>query len=138
MQSDSLIKRLPRYLKMSELRIFVAVLEHRSFHKAAEVVHLTQPAVTKAIAGLEEMLGVKLFDRHAQGVQPTVHGLSLAPRAVAVFEELRRAAQDLGRVSSGVDGTLRIGTLPMPAVPFLPVAVKELTLARPGVFVSEM
>ena len=136
MQSDSLIKRLPRYLKMSELRIFVAVLEHRSFHKAAEVVHLTQPAVTKAIAGLEEMLGVKLFDRHAQGVQPTVHGMSLAPRAVAVFEELRRAAQDLARVSSGVDGTLRIGTLPMPAVPFLPVAVKELTLARPGVFVS--
>lgn len=136
MQTDSLIKRLPRHLKLSELRIFVAVLEHRSFHKAAEVVHLTQPAVTKAVAGLEEMLGVKLFDRRAHGVEPTVHGLSFAPRAVAVFEELRRAAQDLARVSSGIHGALRIGTLPMPAVPFLPLAVKELTLEQPEVFVS--
>ena len=136
MQSDSLIKRLPRYLKMSELRIFVAVLEHRSFHKAAEVVHLTQPAVTKAIAGLEEMLGVKLFDRHAQGVQPTVHGLSLAPRAVAVFEELRRAAQDLTLISSGQQGSLRVGIVPMPAIPFLPIAVRKLRDEHPGIFVS--
>lgn len=136
MPTDSLIHRLPRHLKMSELRVFVAVLEHRSFHKAAAVVHLTQPAVTKAIAGLEEMLGVKLFDRHAHGVEPTAHGLSFAPRAVAVFEELRRAAQDLARVSSGTEGTLRIGTLPMPAVPFLPLAIKQLTLDQPGIFVS--
>jgi len=134
--TNSLIQRLPRHLKMSELRVFVAVLEHRSFHKAAAVVHLTQPAVTKAIAGLEEMLGVKLFDRHAHGVEPTAHGLSLAPRAVAVFEELRRAAQDLARVSSGTQGTLRIGTLPMPAIPFLPIAIRELARARPEVFVS--
>lgn len=136
MPTNSLIQRLPRHLKMSELRVFVAVLEHRSFHKAAAVVHLTQPAVTKAIAGLEEMLGVKLFDRHAHGVEPTAHGLSFAPRAVAVFEELRRAAQDLARVSSGAEGTLRIGTLPMPAIPFLPIAITELTRSRPEVFVS--
>jgi DNA-binding transcriptional LysR family regulator len=136
MPADSLIHRLPRHLKMSELRVFVAVLEHRSFHKAAAAVHLTQPAVTKAIAGLEEMLGVKLFDRHAHGVVPTAHGLSFAPRAVAVFEELRRAAQDLALVSSGARGTLRIGTVPMPAIPFLPIAIRELTAAQPDAFVS--
>jgi DNA-binding transcriptional LysR family regulator len=136
MPTDSLIQRLPRHLKMSELRIFVAVFEHRSFHKAAAVVHLTQPAVTKAVASLEEMLGVKLFDRHSHGIEPTAHGLSFAPRAIAVFQELRRAAQDLGRVSSGIQGTLRIGTLPMPAVPFLPIAIKELAQSQPEVFVA--
>ena len=133
---DNLIHRLPRHLKMSELRVFVAVLEHRSFHKAAAVLHLTQPAVTKSIAGLEEMLGVKLFDRTAHGVEPTVLGLSFAPRAVAIFDELRRAAQDLALVSSGEKGTLRVGIVPMPAIPFLPVAVGRLGTQHPSIFVS--
>lgn len=136
MLTNDLIHRLPRHLKMSELRVFVAVLEHRSFRKAAVVVHLSQPAVTKAIAGLETTLGVKLFDRHANGVEPTVHGLSFAPRAVAIFDELRRAAQELAMVSSGATGTLRVGTVAMPAIPFLPIAVQRLVAAHPKVFVA--
>ena len=134
--TTSLIQRLPRHLKMSELRVFVAVLEHRSFRKAAAVLHLSQPAVTKAIAGLEETLGFKLFDRVAHGVEPTVHGRSFAPRAIAVFDELRRAAQDLTLLSSGAQGSLRVGTVPMPAIPFLPVAINRLVDAHPGIFLS--
>jgi len=133
---DTLIQRLPRHLKIRELRVFVAVLEHRSFRRAAAVLHLTQPAVTKAIGSLEAMLGVRLFDRGSQGVEPTVHGLSLAPRAAAIFDELRRAAQELSLVSDGTQGTLRIGILPMPAIPFLPVAVRRLTDAHRGIFLS--
>lgn len=136
MPAENLITRLPRHLKMSELRVFVAVLEHRSFHKAAAVLHLTQPAVTKSIAGLESMLGVKLFDRGVHGVEPTVLGLSFAPRAIAIFDELRRAAQDLALVSRGEKGTLRVGIVPMPAIPFLPVAVGRLANAHPNIFVS--
>jgi DNA-binding transcriptional LysR family regulator len=134
--TTGLIQRLPRHLKMSELRVFVAVLEHRSFRKAAAVLHLSQPAITKAIAGLEETLGFKLFDRVANGVEPTVHGRSFAPRAGAIFDELRRAAQDLTLLSSGALGSLRVGTVPMPAIPFLPVAVNRLIDAHPGIFLS--
>ena len=136
MSTNNLIHRLPRQLKLGELRVFVAVLEHRSFRKAAAVVHLSQSAVTKTIASLEETLGVKLFDRHAVGVEPTVHGLTFAPRAIAIFDELRRAAQELTIVTSGARGALRIGTVPMPAVPFLPIAIKRLVDAHPGIFVS--
>jgi DNA-binding transcriptional LysR family regulator len=136
MPGNSLIQRLPRHLKMGELRVFVAVLEHRSFRKAAAVLHLTQPAITKAIAGLESTLGVKLFDRVANGVEPTVHGRSFAPRATAIFDELRRAAQDLTLVSSGAKGSLRVGTVPMPAIPFLPVAIQRLIGAHSGTFLS--
>ena len=136
MSSLTLTQRLPRHLKLGELRVFVAVLEHRSFHKAAAVLHLTQPAVTRTIAGLEEMLEVKLFDRFPKGVEPTIHGLSFAPRATAIFDELRRAAQDLKLVSSGAQGSLRVGTVPMPAVPFLPIAVNRLVDTHPGIFVS--
>jgi DNA-binding transcriptional LysR family regulator len=133
---NSLIHRLPRHLKMGELRVFVAVLEHRSFRKAAAVLHLTQPAVTKAVAGLEDTLGVKLFDRLAHGVEPTVHGRSFAPRAVAIFDELRRAAQELTMVSNGTLGNLRVGTVPMPAIPFLPVALNRLLDRQAGILVS--
>lgn len=136
MQSDNLIHRLPRHLKMSELRIFVAVLTHRNFHKAAAVVNLSQPAVTKSIAGLEQTLNVKLFERHANGVELTSYGQSFAPRALAIFEELRRAAQDLATLSSGATGELRIGTVPMPAIPFMPIAVKDLVKTHPRCVVS--
>lgn len=132
----SLIQRLPRHLKMGELRVFVTVLEHRSFRKAATVLHLSQPAVTKAMAGLEETLGVKLFDRHANGVEPTALGATFAPRAIAIFDELRRAAQELSLASSGATGSLRVGIVPMPAIPFLPIAIKRLVDVHPNLFVS--
>ena len=81
MSSTDLIHRRTRHLKMSELRVFTAVLEHGSLRKAAALLHLTQPALSKSIAGLEEKLGVKLFDRVANGVEPTAHGRCFAPRA---------------------------------------------------------
>lgn len=134
--ADSLIQRLPRHLKLSELRLFLAALEHRSFRKAAAALHLTQPAVTKAIAGLEDTLGVRLFDRVASGIEPTVFARSFAPRAAAIFDELRRAAQDLTLVSSGATGQLRVGIVPMPAIPMLPVALERLLGEHPGVLAS--
>lgn len=136
MTSSQLIHRLPRHLKLGELRVFVAVLEHRSFRKAATALHLTQPAVTKAIASLEDTLGFRLFDRVANGVEPTVHGHAFAPRAVAVFDELRRAAQELTLLETGATGTLRVGTVPMPAIPFLPVALGRLADRHPGILMS--
>lgn len=136
MPAPDLIERLPRQLRMRELRVFVSVLEHRSFRKAAAALHVTQPAVTKAVAGLEEVLGVKLFDRTVTGVEPTVHGASFAPYARSIFAELRSAAQQLEIVSSGVTGTLCVGTVPMPAKTFLPTAINALTREHPRIFVS--
>jgi DNA-binding transcriptional LysR family regulator len=134
--ASALIQRLPRHLKMGELRVFVAVMEHRSFRRAAAVLHLTQPAVTKAVASLEQTLGVKLFDRLSHGVDPTVHALNFAPRACAIFDELRRAAQEVTQVAQGAQGLLRVGTVPMPAIPFLPVAIGRLADAHPAVQVT--
>jgi len=136
MATKPLIQRLPRSLKLAELRTFLTVLEQRSFRKAAGALHVTQPAVTKAIAGLEEILGVRLFDRANHGVEPTEYALSLAPRAAAIFDELRRAANELTLVRRGASGTLRVGTLPMPAIPLLPIAMEQLTSAHPDVFVT--
>lgn len=132
----SLIQRLPRHLKLNELRVFVAAYEHRSFRKAAAAVNLSQPAVTKAIASLEQTLGVRLFERLASGVEPTPQAASFAPRAMAIFDELRRAAQDLALGERGGRNSLSVGSVPMPAIPFLPIAVGRLLDLNPGLFVS--
>lgn len=136
MPTRDLVNRFPRQLSLRELRFFVTVLDEGSFRRAAAALHVSQPAVTKTIAGLEALVGVKLFDRARDGVEPTLQGSSLAPYARAVFQELRGAAQELDFVSRGATGTLRLGTVQLPAAGFLPLAIRAILARNPGVLVS--
>lgn len=70
--------RLPN---LRHLAAFVAVLEHGSATRAAEAVHLTQPALTQAIGRLEKEIGCQLFNREPTGMKPTEPALLLAQRA---------------------------------------------------------
>ena len=110
MTASDLRERLPRHLKMRELRVLLAVAQQGSFRKAGQLLHLTQPAVTAAVAELEKTLGVRLFERTSQGVTPTAQGESFIARASAIFGELRRAAEDVSVISRGARRTLRVGT----------------------------
>jgi DNA-binding transcriptional LysR family regulator len=103
-------RRLPREIKLRGLRVLLAVAKQGSFRKAGRQLHLTQPAITAAIAELEQTLGVPLFERTAQGVTPTAYGESFIGRAGAIFGELRLAAEDIDIISRGARGTLRVGT----------------------------
>ncbi len=102
-------ERLGRQVKLRELRVLLAVAEQGSFRKAGRELHLTQPAVTAAIAELERTLGVRLFERTSRGVTATAHGESFIRRASAIFGELGRAAEDLEIISRGSRQTLRVG-----------------------------
>ena len=86
------------------LHAFVAVAEHGGFSAAAEQLHLTQPAVSKRIALLEDSLQSRLFDRLGRQVVLTEAGRLLLPRArqmLAEAEAARRALQDLGQDIGG-------------------------------------
>jgi DNA-binding transcriptional LysR family regulator len=63
-----------RRLKLRDLQILASVPQHGSMAKAAAQLSTTQPTVSQAIADLEDAVGVKLFERSAQGVVPTVYG----------------------------------------------------------------
>ena len=76
-------------IDLNLLVVFDTVITEGSITAAGRKLNLSQPAVTKAIASLEETLGCKLFHRVANGVEATVHGIAFAPRAVAVFDEMR-------------------------------------------------
>lgn len=91
-------------MELHQLRSFAAVAEAGHLTRAAERLHLSQPAVSAHVKALEEELGVALFARSARGMQLTREGESLLAHARAVLEsagELERAARSLRRELSG-------------------------------------
>ena len=81
---------LGRRLRLQDLHVFLAAVQHGSMAKAAAQLGVTQPAVSKVIADLEHSLGARLFDRSPQGVQPTAYGRALIKRSTAAFHELKQ------------------------------------------------
>ena len=71
------------------LETFIKVAQESSFSKAAEMMHITQPAISKRIANLETELGTLLFDRIGKKVQVTHSGEILLPRAKELLEDMR-------------------------------------------------
>jgi DNA-binding transcriptional LysR family regulator len=70
---------------------------------------MSQPAISKAIASLEQTLGVQLLDRSRQGVQPTLYGQALIKRGAAMFDELRQGVQDIAFLTDPTVGEIRVG-----------------------------
>ena len=101
--------RVRRRLKLRDVDVFLAVAQTGSMGKAAAALRMSQPAVSKAIASLEQTLGVQLLDRSRRGVEPTVYGNALIKRGVAVFDELRQGVQDIAFLTDPTVGEIRVG-----------------------------
>src|SRR3974390_2810987 len=106
MQADLIGQRI----KLQHLKIVRAVADWGSMAKAAKHLAISQPVVSKIIADLEDMLGVRLFDRSPQGVEPTRYGRALLRRTVAVFDELRTSVDEIRFLADPTLGELRIGS----------------------------
>lgn len=94
----------------TDLETFLAVAEQRSFSRAAELLHLTQPAVTKRIKRLEATLATLLFDRIGRRVELTQGGRLLLPRAGALLAEIADTRRLLENLSDQVSGSLHLAT----------------------------
>lgn len=92
----------------NDLRTFLSVAEHLSFSIAAEHVHLTQPAVSKRIANLENELNVKLFDRIARKISLTEAGKIFQSRARTLIHELEVMQSAMQTLQKGPSGSLAI------------------------------
>src|SRR5882757_10961813 len=103
-----LVDRVAYRLKLRDLRLLDTVVRWGSMAKAAKQLNLSQPAVSKAIAEMEQMLGVRLIDRGRQGVEPTPHGLALLKRGVAIYDELRQGIAEIEQLSDPTTGTVRV------------------------------
>jgi len=97
-------------IKLQHLKVVMAVAEWGSMAKAAKRLAISQPVVSKVIADLEEVLGVRLFDRSPQGVEPTPYGRALLKRSIAIFDDLRTGVDEIKFLADPTSGELRIGS----------------------------
>jgi DNA-binding transcriptional LysR family regulator len=123
-------------VELRHLRYFVAVAEELHFRKAAERLHVAQPAVSEQVRKLEEELGVRLFDRSQRSVALTNAGVALLEEARRVLRHAE-VAQQAAR-SAGAEATtrLRIGCLPDSLPASVPRALRQLAISAPRVQVD--
>src|SRR5690606_8577960 len=96
-------------ITLKRLQYFAKVVEMRNITKAAEQLHIAQPALGVHIRALEEAFGVPLLARHSRGVEPTAAGLLLLERADEVFELLDRTRDDVRRAATSSPVDFRLG-----------------------------
>lgn len=123
--------RLRRRLKLRTLDILLTVVQAGGIGKAARRLNMSQPAVSQAIADLEDALGARLLDRTQKGVEPTTQGLALIKRGVAMFEELRQGVQDMDFLSDPTAGEIRIGTTGPIAAAIVAPVIDQLSRRHP-------
>ena len=99
-------------MDVKQMRYFVGVLRARSITKAAQQLHVAQPALGLQIRKLEEELGVDLFVRHSRGVTPTEAGTLLAKHATLLLSQFERARQDLLDHARRPHGRVVVGMTP--------------------------
>ncbi len=123
---------LVQRLRLHQLRALDALAAQRSLIKAASVLAISQPALTRTLHNVEEVLQTRLFDRHARGVRPTTAGLAAVAAARSVLQELRHLDEALDQLDDPQSGTLSVGVLPVAAAGVLPGVLARLKAERPS------
>src|SRR5215207_1018084 len=123
--------RAGRRMKLQDLHILMTVVEAGSMGKAAQRLNSSQPAISRSIADLEHALGVRLLDRHRQGVEPTDCGRALLDCGVAVFDDLRQGIKKIEFLADPTAGEVRIGSNPFIAASFASAVIDRLSPRYP-------
>jgi DNA-binding transcriptional LysR family regulator len=131
-----LIDRVAHRLKLRDLRLLDTVVRLRSMAKAAHRLNISQPAVSKAIAELEHVFGVRLVARNRQGIEPTEYGRALLDCGLALFDDLRLGMKNIEFLADPTAGNVRIGCNPFLAPAFVSSVVDRVTLRFPRIVVD--
>lgn len=121
-------------MELDQLRHLTKVAEHGNFTRAAAELELTQPAISRSIARLEEELGQPLFERHSRQVVPTDAGkavLATARQILGMIDDLKARITD-----DGETGRVRVGAIPTIAPYFLPGLIRRFRDAHPRAYVN--
>jgi DNA-binding transcriptional LysR family regulator len=120
-------------MELATLKAFVEVADRQSFSEAAEALYLTQPAVSKRVALLEQELDARLFDRVGRRVATTAAGAALLPRARRLLNDARDLRNFVQDLSGQVRGRLLMGTSHHIGLHRLPGPLKRFSRTYPEV-----
>lgn len=118
-------------LKTRQLLLLIALDDYRNIHRAAEELHMTQPAASKQIKDLEEMLDVRLFERLPRGMEPTIYGETMIRHARMALTSLALAHDDIVALKAGLAGQVEVGVIMAPAMALLPRAIARIKEQAP-------
>lgn len=127
MPPDSLIRRL----RLRDLRTLANVVSAGTMRKAAQDLHTSLPAVSRAIADLEAAVGAKLVTRHTNGVVPTASGEALVRRARVLFDELDAGLRELAQLADPESGNVRLGCMETLHMGLVGACVEQLASSFP-------
>jgi DNA-binding transcriptional LysR family regulator len=125
--------RIGRRLKLRDLHVYFTVVQCGSMAKAAAELGVAQPTVSEIIGDLEHTFGVRLLDRGARGVEPTIYGSALLKRGTAAFDELKQSTRDIAFLADPTVGELRIGCAESIAAAVLPNILERFNQQYPRV-----
>lgn len=123
-------------LKTRQLLLLVALAEEGNIHRAALVLNMSQPAASKLLKDLEDVLEVSLFERLPRGMRPTWYGETMIRHARVALASLNQAHDELQAAKSGQFGQVSIGAITSPALMVLPEAVQRVKEQHPDLRVS--
>ena len=123
-------------MDVRQLRYFIVLAEELHFGRAAEKLHIAQPALSQQVKSLESDLGLRLLERTSRGVVLTDAGSRLLTEARSVVTRFDEALETMRRVKEGSVGALRVGVFPGPLRGILPPALVELRRQQPDVDVE--
>lgn len=120
-------------IDLEDLRAFVATADTQSFRAAAEIIHLSQPALTRRIQKLEASLGVTLLERTTRRVSLTAVGRDFLPRAKRLLDDLETSLLSVREIAEKRSGVVSIACIPTAAYYFLPEVISDFTCDYPSI-----
>lgn len=120
-------------MEIRVLRYFLTVVREESITKASEVLHITQPTLSRQIAQLEEEIGVKLFDRGTRKIELTNEGILLRRRAEEILQLVDKTEKELVEQEDQVEGKISIGCGEIASVQLLPELFRNFHQKYPRV-----
>ena len=128
-----IIKKGVKGVELRILRYFLTIADEENFSRAAEILHVTQPTMSRQMTQLEEELGVKLFQRTTRNVVLTEDGMLLRRRAEEILSLADKTAQELMQQGEELEGTISIGTGEFEAFNILTDYIKSFSELYPKV-----
>ncbi len=123
---------MDRRIKIRHVEVFVEIARHRSFKRAAALLNLTQPAISKTLKELEALLGAQLLHRDRGGVTLSREGAVFLQFAEMSLASIRQGVTSLSEMASGTAARIFVGALPSVASKLLPAASRILSGYAPG------
>jgi DNA-binding transcriptional LysR family regulator len=123
-------------LKTRQLLLLVALEEEGNIHRASQMLNMTQPAASKLLKDLEDVLGVQLFERLPRGMRPTWYGETMVRHARAALNSLNQANDEVQAAKLGQFGQVNLGAITAPGVVLLPPTIAAIKESNPNLRIT--